>query len=489
MQRLNCLIVVVYLMGIFSPLAHAQRCIPLIESMPGFPVMLPNIGGSPWSNAVTSANVADLDDDGDKEIIFGRADNTLYVFDWMGNNFPGFPTNFGGLPGWGIAGEPALYDLDNKGQREIIFATNGLPPGNTTYLHVYKHTGIPFSQWPLGGVVIGTNSRFTPAGADLQNNGRRQIIIDNSNTSTGSYYMNVFAANGVMQTGFPIAFNMPGGSSLSSPSVANMSGSKNQAIFFGGKQGDLHAVNHLGNKLSGWPTAADQNTTPALGDIDGDGRVDIVTSLPNTSGKPAGIVVYDQKGNVLPGWPQYDSILISSIYSSPSLADLDGDGRLEIIIYINEPQQPSGGAIHVWHADGGVMTGWPQAMETMIGLEDNVTIADVDHDGDLELAAIGTGVQAKLYVFNTDGSLQAGFPYLLPINSASWAMPTLADLNGDGSIEIVFTWFENNWSAPLLAFAQLEVLQIRDCGQTDKADAAPWPQFKHDPAHSGFISK
>jgi hypothetical protein len=137
--------------------------------IPRFPKQFPNISGVGWGNAVTSPNVADLDGDGTREIVLGRADNTLYAFDWTGNDLPGFPINFGGIPGWGISGEPLLFDLDYKGEREIIFATNGLPPGNnTTYLRVYKHTGVPHPLWPAGGVDIGTNSMFAPVGADLE---------------------------------------------------------------------------------------------------------------------------------------------------------------------------------------------------------------------------------------------------------------------------------------------------------------------------------
>ena len=483
---LRCSTVVLLLMA--PAHAMAARCVPVVEPFPGFPIQLPNVGGVLWSNAVTSANVADLDGDGMREIVFGRADNTLYAFDWTGNDLPGFPISFGGVPGWGISGEPLLYDLDAKGGREIVFATNGLPPGNnTTYLHVYKHTGVAHPLWPVGGVDIGTNSMYTPVGADLERAGRRQVLIDSSRIGFG-YYLNGFGSNGNPAFGFPVAIGPNGG--LSSPSVADATVNAGSEVFFGGVVQTMYATDKYGNMLAGWPAVAHASRTPALGDVDGDGDVDVVAVMPCVVGTPAAVVVYDANGAVLPGWPQYDKEASSFIFSSPSLADLDGDGRLEVIVHIYEPSTPVGGSIHVWRADGTPMPGWPRPMERYTGGETNVTVADVDHDGRLELVAIASpdAQPAKLYVFNANGTPQFGFPHVLPAGSHSRASPALADINGDGKLEIVFTW-QKNEPVAVLSYAQLEVLQIRDCTQTGRPDATAWPQFKHDPRHSGFLGK
>ena len=127
-----------------------------------------------------------------------------------------------------------------------------------------------------------------------------------------------------------------------------------------------------------------------VGDVDGDGFNEIVTGHSNGT-----LAVYDRYGYFKPGWPV---TLPGDIYSV-AVADLDGDGALEIAAGIGEAD-----GINVWvyEHDGNVRPGWPQLDPSVDGqkfqrketdpqaagtafawgvFNDNIAIGDIDGDG------------------------------------------------------------------------------------------------------------
>ena len=80
------------------------------------------LGGWPidmGSNSLTGPLTADLDNDGDLEILAAKKSGTVYVLHHDGSSFNGFPAN---VPGT-IESSPAIGDLDGDGNYELIFGT------------------------------------------------------------------------------------------------------------------------------------------------------------------------------------------------------------------------------------------------------------------------------------------------------------------------------------------------------------------------------
>src|SRR5690606_4389999 len=85
-----------------------------------------------------------------------------------------------------------------------------------------------------------------------------------------------------------------------------------------------------------------------------------------------GIYIFNGKGERWLGWPVLED---HSFTASPALGDLDRDGRLEIII---PSLKPAG--LHVVQWDGFEAEGWPRDLRT-VTWHNNVAAADMNGDG------------------------------------------------------------------------------------------------------------
>jgi hypothetical protein len=88
--------------------------------------------------------------------------------------------------------------------------------------------------------------------------------------------------------------------------------------------------------------------SPAVGDIDHDGNLEIVVAT-SCSYHNSYISVFDKDGNVKPGWAYPAGFLGSELITPPALADLTNDGPLEIVVASTKyPYSPRKGYYHVF---------------------------------------------------------------------------------------------------------------------------------------------
>ncbi|HEY2772660.1 MAG TPA: FG-GAP-like repeat-containing protein [Candidatus Binatia bacterium] len=184
-------------------------------------------------------------------------------------------------------------------------------------------------------------------------------------------------------------------------------------------------------------------------------RVTVQDSLGNV-GQARRNVTLHQDAGLLPGFPISVSV---SGDSPPLLHDLDKDGAQDIVFGASD------GKIHALHSDGTELSGWPVqthalALPSTVSFGDlgtdyhsavlaGIAIGDIDQDGNDEV--IAADMDGSVYAFHRDGTTVSGFPATLnPAFSAPSlrnqanrldygviASPTLADLDGDGKLEIL----------------------------------------------------
>ena len=166
-----------------------------------------------------------------------------------------------------------------------------------------------------------------------------------------------------------------------------------------------------------------------------------------------------RRGNAQPGWPVTAG---HQIPSSPALADLNRDGRLEILLGCKD------GRVYVWEANGHLLPGWPAVTDAEISA--SPAVADLDGDGRLEVI-IGSK-DHKVYIWDAEGRLFPGWPKATggPISSS----PAVGDLDGDGTLELVIGSKDQHvyvWTFPRTGAFPPQVV---------------WQNFHGDPSHSGL---
>ena len=195
----------------------------------------------------------------------------------------------------------------------------------------------------------------------------------------------------------------------------------------------------------GFPIEAghDYIAPPTVADIDGDGTVEIFTA--NVDGSVYG---FRESGRPLSGWPQSTG---EPIVGSVAVADIDLDGVAEIVA-------AGGRRLHVWHADGSEMRGFP--VDTPNAIRAHPVVTNVDQDPTLEVLATVSDGTAGVYAWDAEGRLVEGYPFVpaeflaLPdfIPTAPiYTAPVVADADLDGHAEVyastrnggVFGWDED----------------------------------------------
>lgn len=166
---------------------------------------------------------------------------------------------------------------------------------------------------------------------------------------------------------------------------------------------------------------------PSVGDIDGDGKFEIVQGTGGTTSIPK-LHAFDNQGNALAGFPI--SLNDQWILTAPTLSDLDNDGQMEIIA---TQLDGSSGKVHVLKNDGTPFNNnWPVQLTNRPAT--TASVGDIDNDGTKDIIVHST---RQIYALDLNGQNKSGFPIVNPNTWFSFQSPYLSDLDGDNQLEII----------------------------------------------------
>ncbi len=294
------------------------------------------------------------------------------------------------------------------------------------------------SGWPL---TTGGGMYASPAVADLDGDGILEIIV-------ASEHVYVWHADGfemVDGDGDPRTggiFETDGiGGYRSSPAVGEIDGDPGLEIVaaawadVGETEAGVYEVfawnAEDGSLLPGWPTTTRNFcwASPALADLDNDGRAEVV--IASADGflycwSSDGSEFIDGDAN-----PATNGIFADLhgawVYGSTAVADLDGDGVRDLI------QPATNDSVYAFRADGSRIEGWPVYIEARSMC--SPAVGDVDGDGELEIAIRSNS--SRCWLFESDGTVMDGWPVDVVSGGDFSPSPVLADVTGDSCLEVI----------------------------------------------------
>lgn len=405
--------------------------------------------------------LADLDLDGESEVIAASLDGRVYVWDAYGALKPGWPratTNE-------IWTAPAVGNLDADPQLEIVTGSND------NFVYAWNHDGTGLID--TSGFFKSTPSqvRGSPTLADFDGDGTLEIMIANS---LGRLYCWRRDGTGFLQANGLFKLTSPAYAMAGSPTVADVNGDRDYEIFDGTLGGRIYALHHNATGLTDpsgiFASIAGLDSSGfwgslAVGDLQGDGTQELVGTSWNGN-----VYVWNMSGALLPGWPvyvaggayiPYEEGKRYSVWSSAALGDLDGDHDLEIVVGSRDRR------VYALHHTGAMVSGWPYV--TGYEVWGGPVLADLDDDGLPEVLC--GSLDNSLHAVNGDGTRLPGWP--IRTGEDIYSSPAVGDIDGDGTVEVAVGSYDG-------------YVHVWDVDRPWRPASSPWPQFHHDTHHSGW---
>src|SRR5579864_2145800 len=371
----------------------------------------------------------------------------------------GFPKSLTGA-GTSLASHPVIADLGlTPGFAQIVFGTT------TGLLYVLQHNGDgswgPAPGWPKS---VGAHIQSSPAVADLDGDGLPDIVVGFGSNYDPSHQggVSAFRRDGTLMWSVATAPFNDGTNNwthapvVGTPAVGDVDGDGNLEVVFGSFDHHVYLVDAAsGTAKPGWPVDVGDTvySSAALYDIDGDGLPDIIIGSDDylVNGGALRVLRYD--GTSVTGFPQF---INQTINSTPVVADLDGDGKPEIIVgtgaFYAPPSYHPTHQVYAFHCNGTAVTGWPVAVDGQVGT--TPAVADINGDGHLDVIVTddntGPSGTFHVYAFKGDGTLLwKTQPKDFNGNTTSLGQPVIADVMGDSHPEILTT---TGWEVVVLDY-------------------------------------
>ena len=449
------------------------------------------------------AVVADLDGDGTIEIVAGYT-GTVGAYEWKNGTlsikagWPADATTFGGDSAPEVRGM-AAGELDGDGKIEVVVTTTetsaigaqvfAFSPDGT----LFQPAGVTWPAWPryntrtgLGGDADTNGEGHHGYGCyglnvgigNIDDDAQQEVIVTYDN-----HFINAFKADGTSIRAAPY-FTNPASEYLDQPLDWG------QFIRW---VDPLVEENHYHLHTGDWPSITTTKwlqwtaSPPSVADLDGDGKNEVI-GIPNAEmkGPPYETQSYaftvlqgardggNRSAMRLPGWetlpmsakpvPRADGDWYPpSGVPAPVLANILGDSHPEIIAAVND------GAIYAVSYDAQILWHYNYAKGAAKTFASEPVVVDLNRDGLPEIVfgtyALSANAGRLVILSNTGAEL-----YDIPLPGQNNderngigvpAAPSVADLDGDGTLEIVLLTFDHG----------VDVFNVPGSGTS----CLPWP--------------
>ncbi len=400
---------------------------------------------------------------------------------------------------------PTLVDIDGDGKLDIVAARHSV-------LYAYGSDGAPLWQTAWGSSASSspehgsTRMWASAVVGDFAGDGSIEIATGSDADGDSGQNIALYDSNGELMPGWPQHFG--GAVEVRSIAAADVDGDGVMEILVNHtSSGPVTAVYELdGTVHDNWPQVQPSCDPPppaepcwdfggynqniGAGDLDGDGVLDVVSSY-----DAIGFGIFRGDGTPFPTADGFVDRVVTSVeayhdlalsqqgygtgdrseftYSPPVIADIDGDGDMEVVLAgdheSSESTDDQGVTVWVLNADMTRPPGWDPPKNTGTPLlygdvGNNIVItapspAVADLDGEPGLEIVVPAYDGKMYAFASNGDLYWTYTFATTASPYTGASePLIVDLNGDGAPEVLFTTFTSGAPAEPDVAAHLIVL-------------------------------
>lgn len=405
----------------------------------GYPNLEP---GFPWTPPVSMPGqcppaLADLDQDGDLEIIVASPTGWVCVVEHDGTTRPGWPVQVpAGIP---VDAPVAVGDLRANGQPAVVVGSmNGV-------VHAFDRDGQPLPGWP---VEIGDPAPTYVSIGALGGAHPRHVVAVGGNTmvALSPDGEDVSPAWGTMVDTFsrPAAIG-----DVDADGVAEIVTAKGSWLH-------IHSLPHNGNEVFRFFSGELLTGAPTLADIDLDGDLEI--AVPSDAGKL--YLMHHDGSDYSAAWPL--TIAPGSALTEAAIVDMIGNSTPELLLASRS------GEVHLRVVNGGSQPAYPKVPGGTIWMPPAADRIDRTSPNTVIGSAAGLA-----WSWQNTGDVPGGWPRALAGESFE-ETPAIGDIDGDGRNEVVLHGLSRLW--------------VFDVGTAPHPDPrSRWPMYQYDAQRTGCL--
>ncbi len=349
-----------------------------------------------------SVTYSDIDGDGKADLVVATQNNAVSILRNISTTGSIVASSFAAkvdlIPG-STPYSVATCDVDGDGKPDMVIANSG-----SATISVLRNTSTSGNISATAKVDFATGSFPTSVAiGDVDGDGKPDIVVANAGSSTISVFRNTTTAGSIDASSFAAKVDFATGTTQYGIAIADVDGDGKADVITANQNSNNISILRNTSTSGSISVAAKVDftagTTPrsvAAGDVDGDGKTDLVVA--NNNSNTISVMRNTSSPGSISIAPKVD-FTTGTTPRSVAIGDLDGDGKPDFVT-TNNTSPYSVSVIRNTSTSGSISTDAKVDFTTATSPV-SVAIGDVDGDGIPEIAAANSA-SGSVSVFQID---------------------------------------------------------------------------------------